>query len=189
MADEAQIWCCHGSGVGLTCSSNLTSCPGTFIGCRCSHKKKREKETHKIGREWFRVKNLDVSITAFLIQVQKKIENSWLEDSAVTERKGFGFWSKLWTCRQKSTSAFLILEPDSHSRLCAWEKLSIGRYYFGEEERILSWASAGWSLFYDLHNVVGNNNSWKRTVMLQLQIIYLFISCKRLWPRCMFAAE
>ena len=37
-ADIAQIWCCHGCGRGLNCSSNLTPSLGTSICCRCGCK-------------------------------------------------------------------------------------------------------------------------------------------------------
>ena len=34
VSDVAQIWCCHGCGVGLSCSSNSTPSPGIPICCR-----------------------------------------------------------------------------------------------------------------------------------------------------------
>ena len=42
----ARIWCCHGCGVDHSCSSDLSSGPGTFICLKHSHKKrKREKKS------------------------------------------------------------------------------------------------------------------------------------------------
>ena len=47
MADAAQIWCCCGCGVGLSCSSNLTPSLETSICCRCSYKKTKNKKNPK----------------------------------------------------------------------------------------------------------------------------------------------
>ena len=44
----AQIQCCHGCGVGLSCSSDSTPSLGTSICCRCS---KRERETENLSLE------------------------------------------------------------------------------------------------------------------------------------------
>ena len=41
VTDADQIWCCYACGAGLSCSSNLTPSPVTFICHRCNCKKKK----------------------------------------------------------------------------------------------------------------------------------------------------
>ena len=51
VTDVAHIQCCHGCGVGLSCSSSLTPSPGTSICCRCGYKKKRKEQMLlKVGK-------------------------------------------------------------------------------------------------------------------------------------------
>ena len=42
--DVALIWFSHGCGIGRSCSSNVTTKPGTYICCRCSRKQKTTKQ-------------------------------------------------------------------------------------------------------------------------------------------------
>ena len=44
IADVAQIRCCHGCCIGLSCSSNSTPSLKTSMCCRCGHKKKKIKK-------------------------------------------------------------------------------------------------------------------------------------------------
>ena len=43
ITNVAHIWCCHGCGVGQSCSSDLTPGPGTSTCHSCSHREKKEK--------------------------------------------------------------------------------------------------------------------------------------------------
>ena len=53
VADVAQVWCCHGCGVGLSCSSDLAPSLGTSICSRCSLRKKKEEKKKKKKRKEF----------------------------------------------------------------------------------------------------------------------------------------
>ena len=138
----------------------------------------------KLCKEWFRVNKPEVSVIAFLSQIQKKTENAWQKDLAVTERKVICFWSKLKLGMQKSIS-LIISELKLCSRLGTWEKLSVCRYCSGRTHHGLSFSIDGVcsTKFKTLDRITV---AFKE---LSCQSCRPFTSCKRLWFGFIFTAE
>ena len=69
-ADVAQIQCCHGSGIGCSCSSNSAPSPGTSICHRCGYKKEKNnkinlKNKETLKRQLLHHSNMNLMHSAF----------------------------------------------------------------------------------------------------------------------------
>ena len=73
--DEAQIWCCHGCGVGCSYSSDSTSSLGTSICHRCSSKKKKIKIRNNHSKQRRKKKKTDIIATARKLACSKVLIN------------------------------------------------------------------------------------------------------------------